>query len=391
MGQRTYPYRSKGQPRTRASEAAQAAWDTVIALERDYTESLRLLVPNPQAYAERVCQIDDSTLPAAQHEDSIRDLVGPHAWPTLLTMSQALNETPGEASICLARWKRLGVVYAVDPTTSSAILDTDWGTTPIPGEVLQHLPHPDPVVVLPTPIRLPRNDGYLEEYQAFGVFGVRKGMLRCSTHDPRAESLCLYFFAHVIDPQTHRPFRTLAPSYAGELRNVAHTLGLRVVTPMQDYTMHERETLAAEEMLRAGPLATDGFPSISVAQDSIAHLTRVGLSLLVYVAAGNADVQRVKLTSVSRRTRGNQKSAPPPGEVLAAGFRVGADLRQAAGRNEPDTTPAGDPTGRTVQPHVRRAHLHTFRVGPGRTQRVVHWLAPTVVGGKPKAGQVHLI
>jgi hypothetical protein len=29
-----------------------------------------------------------------------------------------------------------------------------------------------------------------------------------------------------------------------------------------------------------------------------------------------------------------------------------------------------------VAPHVRRAHFHTYRVGPGRAGSVVKWLPP---------------
>lgn len=58
------------------------------------------------------------------------------------------------------------------------------------------------------------------------------------------------------------------------------------------------------------------------------------------------------------------------------GYRIGSRLRSARTRAE-----HGDgTTGRTMRPHVRRAHWHTYRVGPGRTQRRVIWMAPFLVG-----------
>lgn len=36
-------------------------------------------------------------------------------------------------------------------------------------------------------------------------------------------------------------------------------------------------------------------------------------------------------------------------------------------------------TGRTVRPHVRRAHWHHYWVGEGRTRLEVRWIEPTFV------------
>lgn len=44
------------------------------------------------------------------------------------------------------------------------------------------------------------------------------------------------------------------------------------------------------------------------------------------------------------------------------------------------STGSTPPTGRTVRPHMRAAHWHTFRTGKGRTERIVHWLPPIPVG-----------
>ena len=35
--------------------------------------------------------------------------------------------------------------------------------------------------------------------------------------------------------------------------------------------------------------------------------------------------------------------------------------------------------GRTVRPHVRRAHWHHYWVGEGRTRLEVRWIEPTFV------------
>jgi hypothetical protein len=64
------------------------------------------------------------------------------------------------------------------------------------------------------------------------------------------------------------------------------------------------------------------------------------------------------------------------------GFRQGAALR-AAEQSARDS--ASEVTGRTVAPHVRRAHWHHFWVGSrdaADRNLVLHWIAPTFVGVK---------
>lgn len=56
--------------------------------------------------------------------------------------------------------------------------------------------------------------------------------------------------------------------------------------------------------------------------------------------------------------------------------RLGAAIRSAAGRDR------GEDQGGThasPRPHIRRAHWHTFRRGPGRAESVLKWLPPIPV------------
>ena len=39
----------------------------------------------------------------------------------------------------------------------------------------------------------------------------------------------------------------------------------------------------------------------------------------------------------------------------------------------------GTGTGRTVRPHIRRAHWHHYWTGPGRKSLEVRWIQPTLV------------
>lgn len=61
------------------------------------------------------------------------------------------------------------------------------------------------------------------------------------------------------------------------------------------------------------------------------------------------------------------------------GFVIGKSFEKqlASGTEYQKSTAIG--TGRTVRPHVRRAHWHHYWVGEGRTRLEVRWIEPTFV------------
>lgn len=375
-----------GMPARRSALAAHAD-ATARALERDAAGMLRPFLRNPAAYANLVISLDDQDATLERFSDAIRASVAPDEWRVLAALSDTAHGTPGEDFIQLARWARHRIVYAADPDTTAAVTATDWTDTPIPGEALARLPHPDPLIVLPEPIDLPSTDGYIERYAAFGVFGVREPRRRASTHHPDATHLTLHFFGRPCDPGTGQPIAVPTETADGSIRAVRPIVGMRVVTPLADATMAEREALAAADMLAAGPAAAYGFAGPDAAADAIAGLTRVGLALLVYLVSDGADTR----PAGPPRGRAPKGQDGRPTRVLELGFRVGAALRAS-----PAPRRAGEPgraqPGRTVAPHIRRAHWHVYRVGPGRRERVVRWLPPIPINafGPASGTQVHL-
>ena len=45
----------------------------------------------------------------------------------------------------------------------------------------------------------------------------------------------------------------------------------------------------------------------------------------------------------------------------------------------------------TVRAHVRRAHWHHYWTGKGRTELVLRWIAPTLVGSGEKPATIHRV
>jgi len=67
------------------------------------------------------------------------------------------------------------------------------------------------------------------------------------------------------------------------------------------------------------------------------------------------------------------------GRCQNVGFVIGKsfEMQLVSGAEYQKSTATG--TGRTVRPHVRRAHWHHYWVGEGRTRLEVRWIEPTFV------------
>jgi len=132
----------------RADSLVDQAYRVVRDLERDTYAMVRATMPVPWKYARTVVDLDDIAEDQEQFNALLKKRVPELDYRLMALLSEGSNTTYGEDLIQLARWQRHGIIYAVDPTILDALLDTDWDSTAIPGEVLTHLPHPDPMVVL---------------------------------------------------------------------------------------------------------------------------------------------------------------------------------------------------------------------------------------------------
>lgn len=78
---------------------------------------------------------------------------------------------------------------------------------------------------------------------------------------------------------------------------------------------------------------------------------------------------------------GKRPSGGAATEVWLSGYRIGAALRQA--RLEHEHKGPSDGTGRSVTPHLRRAHFHSYWVGsrsdPDARHLELRWLPPIPV------------
>lgn len=103
------------------------------------------------------------------------------------------------------------------------------------------------------------------------------------------------------------------------------------------------------------------------------------ISLLLYLCSENAEIgaggDRPQNPEPKRTKKGWRLFAPDKTRQWDVGVRLGAALRRGqSAAHEP-----GDSTHASPRPHVRRAHWHTYLVGPGRNERRLQWLPPIPV------------
>jgi len=122
------------------------------------------------------------------------------------------------------------------------------------------------------------------------------------------------------------------------------------------------------------------------ARDGLRRQVEPLLSLLLYLCSENADLDpcgRRPPRPRPRKTKAGLRLFPPDAPTTwEVGLRVGAALHRARAV----AGDAGDGTHASPRPHVRRAHWHTFWVGPRsvpeQRKAVLRWLSPMLVGAR---------
>ncbi len=110
------------------------------------------------------------------------------------------------------------------------------------------------------------------------------------------------------------------------------------------------------------------------------------LSVLLYIN-GNDDLLEVitqgstPFNRSAQRRQSRATHASRNKESALRMYRVGVGFASVIQRWEQETASAPGHSGRTLRPHLRAAHAHKFRVGPGRTEVRVKFLPPIPVRG----------
>ena len=123
--------------------------------------------------------------------------------------------------------------------------------------------------------------------------------------------------------------------------------------------------------------ANAGMPEIKQA-------LRTALLLAAYISSEKPDITENEVQKTFYRPSGKLKTSAV--RKWDIGVRYATEVRRRLTESSDTNRPHS--TGKSPRPHIRKAHWHIYRIGPGRKETKVLWLAPIEVNcriGKEKA------
>lgn len=105
------------------------------------------------------------------------------------------------------------------------------------------------------------------------------------------------------------------------------------------------------------------------------------LLLVAYLSSVKPDVEENE--TQKRIYRPSRKLKTTAVQKWDVGIRYAKDVQRRQAEMHDSGTPHG--TGKSPRPHIRKAHWHIYRIGPGRKEAKVLWLAPIEVNCSRKS------
>lgn len=312
---------------------------------------------------------------AATTEDEIRTLA---ELPRDLIVG--LQFTAQDAGV-IKLWSRYKIAYSIDLDLWAELGDADDDTV-IPRGVLAKLPHPDPWISLPEPILIPTfdrgDDSLYQRIEGFfvtGRFGIDGGGYLPTSTVRESGALSLLICSRIVRADgSHARNPGGMPDYSWTRIGVdeGRTVGEMVEATRRTFTL-AAATLDWER--------------------EVEQSLRRCVAILLYLCTTNADLQTMPTPPRKPVKAKGKRPGRTPVRVVKVGWRLGAQLRAHYAREAAHRDAA--PTGRKVRPHVRRAHFHTFRVGPGRTnertQVEIKWISAVPINFDADATETTVI
>lgn len=289
-------------------------------------------------------------------------------------------------------WRRAREIYDVHPSMTRALIAMGSKAV-IPGSVFRRLRHPNPLFITTAGTEVLHADGQPGRIVGFYVTGAisneypavaghtnqlvdrsgrdtsRRAAILRSTHDEGANALHVVVASEVLSKDRTRMLDM----------DMCH-----ITIPMTaDFTLDGLVEEVSDGGFRwaqsmRGPVQSgnvDGY---------LRTMARIVVSHLLYACSRTSEIAEGKNDRPPvRRERGKPKP-PQPAKVHRVGYRTGAKIEDNVRWVREQRTPAG--TGRTLPPHIRAAHPHLYRVGPGRKEIEIKFLDPILVNVKDDDG-----
>lgn len=248
---------------------------------------------------------------------------------------------------CWAAYREAKTLYRVEPVLAETLARTPWPDQ-VPTQALR-LPSRCPVLSLPW----------------------------------RGETATIGAYYDLLTGQEHLGGLELRLVLLEELNwwpvTILHLVGDDLAACLRDANRSIQERIEAGQITSACPIGAEELHAVTHSD-----LACLALTVLLYLAGESDLVRQVHPRAKPAREARMHRRDPERWKNLRgpAVFAVGTAYRAAVERWEIEQR--GQPSvpgGRTVRPHVRRAHAHLYWTGPGRTAPRVRFLLPIPVRG----------
>lgn len=277
-------------------------------------------------------------------------------------------------------WQQARIAYVADPDMWREL----GRTAPdgdLPADLFMKLPHPNPFIAFPDPLVLPLNDQG-DQQRIVGVFvsGLRDVVKRpmwgvpCSTSDPCLAGLAMTFVG-LVEKADGTPI--LIDGLRNDLTMIHASMSLK-----DGRTFGELVEGAVRRYSGPTPFSRQMRDRDNAVDLPLLFERAIGA--LLYLCCKNADLRPLPAVATRTSKRRSGRGAKPP-KLIGMGYRIGPQLRAYHKRVADEDRDGG--TGWKKAPHLRRAHYHTYRVGPGRRESIMMWLHPIFVNATPDGAE----
>ena len=106
------------------------------------------------------------------------------------------------------------------------------------------------------------------------------------------------------------------------------------------------------------------------------------INAVLYLCASNAEVEESEITKKTYRPPKTIKNKFSEIRAWHVGVRYGETIRMTRKKADRDVTDrvTHPGAGTSKRPHMRRGHWHHYRTGKGRTNLILKWIPPILVG-----------
>jgi hypothetical protein len=284
-------------------------------------------------------------------------------------------------------WVRYRETYEPHPELSRALVKMRSDSM-VPGEVFERLRHQNPLFLISGTPPITHADGHPGRILAIMVGGAvskkyeRPGdSARLSEDTFQGSSIltdtsnphCNAYHVTVLS-EVHNPDGTQITDF-----DFCHlTIPIRTAFTLDDLVAKTAST---------GFAWSTAAPAVEESKrEYLTSAARAAVSHLLYACSRTVELDdKPRASRPPMNRKKGQPKPPPSARIHRMGWRIGAAITDTV-KNAGDR-PAGPGTGKKVAPHVRGAHLHLYRVGPGRKEIEMKWLDPIPVNASLDDGK----